>query len=1354
MKTTTHSLILFLLLLLSVSFTKAQYIEQRNAENDKSIQALNINGKAEELGITPEKLEGILSSIQNQNGGDNPDPEAIQERIFTGQAAGDFFSVSVASAGDVNGDGYDDIIIGAHLNDAGGNNAGRAYIYFGGAGLNSIPDIILTGIDDGDRFGISVSSAGDVNGDGFSDVIVGAWFNSAGGNNAGRAYIYCGGASMDNSPDVILTGAAPSDNFGISVSTAGDVNGDGYSDVIVGAWANDAGGNNAGRAYIYFGGQSMDDTADIILTGAEAEDRFGYSVSMAGDVNGDGYSDVIVGAYSNDAGGNNAGRAYIFFGGQSMDSIVDVLLTGVSTGDFFGYSVSTAGDTNGDGYSDVVVGAYNNDAGGNNAGSAYIFFGGASMDNNPDVILTGSAIDDNFGFSVSNAGDVNGDGYSDIIVGAPGNDNGGFNAGRAYIYFGGANMDGIADIILTGAAVGDQFGYSVSTVGDVNLDGHADVMVGAPFNSAIGSTSGRSYLYTNSLSGTDIPDEFFTGAAGNNFLGFSVSSAGDVNGDGYPDLIVSAYGFNSLTGGAYIYFGGPALDNIADVTLTGAVVGDRFGLSVSSAGDVNGDGYSDVIIGAPENDAGGNNAGRAYIYFGGPGMDNIADIILTGAAAGDQFGFSVSNAGDVNGDGYSDVIVGAHLNDTGGTDAGRAYIYFGGSQMNNVADVIMTGEVANDQYAYSVSAAGDVNGDGYSDVIVGALFNSNVGRAYIYFGGPSMDNTADIILTGQAAGDLFGVSVSSADDINGDGYSDVIVGAQGNDAGGNNAGRAYIYFGGANMDNSADVILTGAANEDFFGRSVSAAGDVNGDGNSDVIVGSWGNDAVGNNAGRAYIYFGGPSMDSIADIILTGAAGGDQFGWSVSTAGDVNGDGFSDVIVGGWGNDAGGSNAGRAYLYLSSSPPIKPRVISVGDVPGDQGGYVFVNFVRSGFDARGQSNNITEYLIEMSNPPGINGFSWWQAGTVQPVQNPLYTFIASTPSDSMTNHSGTFYFRLTARTSNPNEYWRSNIMYGHSVDNLAPFSPESFYALVQGDDVKLGWKANTEPDLRDYKIYRSETTLPEDFTLLTTTTDTTFIDSSPLVGSAYYYIQAYDVHDNRSPFSADSIEAVLSANIRVFLEGAYVGGQMSTFLNTSALIPLNQPYNAIPWNYPGTESVSAIPANVVDWVLVELRSTETAVVETRAAFLKNDGTLVDLDGIGNIKFTSTPEGDYYVVVKHRNHLPVMTADKVGINFSPVLYDMRTDLTKAYGTNTLKNLGGGYFGIFTADTDGSGTVNAADRSNAWNQRNLSGYYGTDVDLSGTVNAADRSVIWNNRNISTQVPSPVNKPITEIVKEANN
>lgn len=1311
MKTISISrLVLLNLILLITSSINAQYLEQKKSVIDQTPKLIDLNGKANELGITQNQLQEILNSASN-NGSGNPLPEAMQERFFTGQAAGDNFGHSVSSAGDVNGDGYDDIIVGAPFSSS---SRGKAYLFFGGPVINSIPDAVFSGSSIGAQFGYSVSSAGDLNGDDYDDIVIGAPYEDG---TAGRATIIFGNSSMATYSTLIISDPTPDydELFATSVAGGGDVNGDGYADVVIGSPYDNLYGLDLGAAYVFYGGSSMNAISDVTLAPPLniSSGEFGQFVSFAGDVNGDGFAEVLVMAPGD-------GSVFLYLGGANMNNAYDLIYSGAYA--------DGAGDVNGDGYSDVVSGG---------SGEAYVFYGGAVPDNNPDITFTGETGFDGFGNSVAGAGDINGDGYSDILIGALSNDAGGTDAGRAYVYFGGEQMDNIKDAILTGAAAGDWFGLSVAAAGDVNGDSYADIIVGAPRNDTNGSNAGRAYLYTNTLTGQDIPDEFFTGAANSDLFGYSVSAAGDVNGDGYEDIIIGGYFSNS----AYIYFGGPAMDNIADVILTGQNAGDYFGYSVCTAGDVNGDGYSDVTVGAFGNDTGGSFAGRGYIYFGGANMDNIADLILTGQSAADRLGISVATAGDINGDGYSDVIIGA-LGFSGFT--GRAYIYFGGPNMNNVADVLFTGEALSDKLGARVSTAGDVNGDGYSDVIVGAIENdaggTDAGRAYIFFGGVSIDSIADVTLTGAAAGDYFGYSVSTAGDVNGDGYSDVIVGAPHNDALGTSAGRAYIYYGGPSMNNTADVILTGEASNNAFGNSVATAGDVNGDGYSDVIVGAAYNNAFGTYAGRAYIYFGGTDMDNTVDIILTGFMSNGNFGYSVSAAGDINGDGYDDIVVGAPGESA---DKGKAYLYLSTPPPLKPRTLEVKDVPYDQGGQVYVNFVRSAYDALNESNIITEYVVEMSTPPGVNGFSWAQIGSVQPMQNVYYTFIANTPNDSMTNNSGTYYFRITARTSNPNQYWRSNIVYGHSVDNLAPAAPFSFYANLNGSSINLSWKANTEQDFRNYNIYRSDTPVVEEFILIATTTDTTFVDNSPLSGNAYYYIQAFDIHDNGSPLSADSIEAILSANIRIFLEGSYVGGQMSTFLNSSNLIPLAQPYNTSPWNYTGTESVASIPQNIVDWVLVELRSSETTVVETRAAFLKNDGTLVDLDGTSNIKFPSTPEGEYYVVIKHRNHLPVMTANKVGISFNPALYDMRTDLTKAYGTNALKNLGGGYFGIFTADTDGSGTVNASDRSNTWNQRNLSGYHGADVDLSGTVNAADRSTVWNNRNITTQVPASTDK-----------
>ncbi len=416
----------------------------------------------------------------------------LTEITFVGEAAGDLFGIPGSSAGDVNGDGFDDILISADQNDAAGMDAGKVYIYFGGSEMDSIADVILTGEAADDVFGISASSAGDVNADGFGDIVIGASQNDAGGTNAGRVYIFLGGTSMDDIADVIITGTVPNNLFGNAVANAGDVNGDGFDDVLASAPFNNI---STGIAYVYFGGSAMDTIPDVTMTGVNPGDSFGSSISSAGDVNGDNFADILVGAY--DAFGNTSGKAYLYLGGTSIDSVADVVMNGEEVPDYFGISVSSAGDINDDGYDDVIIGSIGNDAGGVDAGRAYVFLGGPSMDDIPDLVMTGSAPGDNFGI-VSHAGDINNDGYDDVIVGAIRSDTGGTNAGRAYIYLGGANPDSTADLVLTGESEEDLFGLSVSAAGDVNDDGISDFIIGAPYSDAGGTDAGKAYLYLSS----------------------------------------------------------------------------------------------------------------------------------------------------------------------------------------------------------------------------------------------------------------------------------------------------------------------------------------------------------------------------------------------------------------------------------------------------------------------------------------------------------------------------------------------------------------------------------------------------------------------------------------------------------------------------------------------------------------------------------------------------------------------------------------------------------------------------------------------------------------------------------------
>jgi concanavalin A-like lectin/glucanase superfamily protein/FG-GAP repeat protein len=455
---------------------------------------------------------------------------------FLGESANDYSGYSVSSAGDVNGDGYDDILIGAYNNADGSSFSGKTYVIFGKSldwnidtNLNQ-SDASFLGEDSDDYSGYSVSSAGDVNGDGYDDILIGAYNDEEGGSQAGQTYLILGkesgweiNVSLSQS-DASFIGEDSSDYSGYSVSSAGDVNGDGYDDILIGAYKDEVGGSDAGQTYLIFGkatGWSMNknlSTANASFIGEDSSDYSGYSVSSAGDVNGDGYDDILIGAYSDEEGGNYAGQTYLIFGkatGWSMDVDLNqsnASFLGESANDYSGYSVSSAGDVNGDGYDDILIGAYVRE---NYKGQTYLIFGkatGWSMDvdlSQSNASFLGNDDSDNSGYSVSSAGDVNGDGYDDILIGAYMDADGGNEAGGAYIVFGCNNNSGIynnscwliqdmslgsANASFLGEDDADNAGTSVSSAGDVNGDGYDDILIGAPKDEDGGMDSGQTYL--------------------------------------------------------------------------------------------------------------------------------------------------------------------------------------------------------------------------------------------------------------------------------------------------------------------------------------------------------------------------------------------------------------------------------------------------------------------------------------------------------------------------------------------------------------------------------------------------------------------------------------------------------------------------------------------------------------------------------------------------------------------------------------------------------------------------------------------------------------------------------------------
>ncbi len=436
--------------------------------------------------------------------------------------------------------------------------------------------------------------------------------------------------------------------------------------------------------------------ADIVehevwsFDGEQTESNLGCAVASAGDVNGDGYDDIIVGASGFDNDEEGAGKGYLFYGSSEGPAAeADWHQEGVNRYHTFGESVSCAGDVNNDGYDDVVVGAWNYD-------QVFVYYGselGLSDSSNWSADF-GADSREWFGWSVSTAGDVNGDGYDDIIVGMPSYGNGQSGEGRVLVFHGSENgLNATPNWTFELDQQDARLGYSVSTAGDVNNDGYSDVIVGAYNQGVFDSTGGNqageghAHVFYGSASGLGCsPDWTAESNIVGAYFGYSVSDAGDVNGDGYDDVIVGAVGYDTgglyNVGRAYVYHGSASgLNSSPNWTVAGTYQYAYLGSSVSSAGDLDGDGYDEVIIGADGKGTGSVSglAGQAFIYSGSCiGLNSESVFALDTGQADDQYGCSVSKAGDIDGNGTADVLVGARLYDTGSlTDAGCVYLHSG-----------------------------------------------------------------------------------------------------------------------------------------------------------------------------------------------------------------------------------------------------------------------------------------------------------------------------------------------------------------------------------------------------------------------------------------------------------------------------------------------------------------------------------------------------------------------------------------------------------------------------------------------------------------------------------------------------
>lgn len=525
-----------------------------------------------------------------------------------------------------------------------------------------------------------------------------------------------------------------------------------------------------------------------------------------------------------------------------------------------------------------------------------------------------------------------------------------------------AGLDGINGFRIDGTTSGGEAGVSVSRAGDINGDGIDDLIVGAqraaPYGAAyvVFGRSTNSFGSAISVGSLDGTNGFRIDGIGR--TGRSVSDAGDVNGDGIDDLIVGSYRVGQMRGESAVIFGRSdgsfnatlsltALDGYDGFRLGGIDTYDHSGEAVSGAGDVNGDGFDDVIIGAYGADPNGTNqAGEGYVIFGGaegsfPALLSLSDLNgvngfrIDGATEFGRIGGSVSNAGDINGDGVDDVIIGNH---SSGRD--YSYVVFGNSTVTFPASISVASFNGTNGFRFqgvrrfgtAVGGGGDVNGDGVDDVIIGSFQaitggNTLAGESAVLFGrssgqfpstffSTSLGGTDGFRISGLNASDYSGRSVSIVNDINGDGIDEVLVGTHRGDPTANNAGESYLIFGRSTPDfpasfnpNSLDgrngFRIDGIDGGDYSGFAVSGAGDINGDGVQDLVIGAYG----AGSTGESYVIYGqrtplaipslgfwiaSPVSGSTVDVVnfgntpLTGTINGRVFR-------DLNGSGIRDA---------------------------------------------------------------------------------------------------------------------------------------------------------------------------------------------------------------------------------------------------------------------------------------------------------------------------------------------------------------------------------------------------------------------------------------------------------------------------
>lgn len=817
----------------------------------------------------------------------------------------------MSNIGDINGDGFDDV---AFLLFEGFS------VYLGTAdGLASTPDFTGEEVAPDDYFFVqSLAAAGDVNGDGYADMIMGdPYWDVDEVENVGSARLFYGSADgFDAGSYWEVVGDQAEAQFGQSIAALGDVNGDGYDDVVIAAPGEYA-DESSGTVYAYYGSETgLSESPDFVVGDETSYRRFGESVSGAGDINGDGYGDMLV-------AGGDADTIFLYSGSSEGLLARPVAELFPEAYDYiFGESVTGLGDVNGDGFDDVAVDAEDID----DLIKAYIYYGSADgFATEPDLRI--ALENPNFVASkIAGVGDINGDGFDDFAfaLAIPSYEEDG--SGTVYLYYG--SEDGLPEepsSAISGSENGDEFG-SVLVSGDINGDGLGDLIVGAPYSTEGGDYAGKVYLFNGTTEGisfamppsepvadesestTRVLAELAAPEPGSLF-GYQAEGAGDVNGDGYVDLLVTAPQAEAFHGAAYLYLGGPVgFAAEPDWQAVGEGADEDFGFMAGQAGDLNGDGYSDIFVTAPYHDG---DKGKVYVYHGSE--DGLADEPqwwFTGGEAA-YAGFIGAAVGDINGDGFDDFAISVEIPMEDEEVVYQMGLFYG-SETGLAEEVGFVTDEEKDLGAL-FGTTGDVNGDGYDDLFVAPSISDEVpGTVNVLHGGEDgLDGTIQFAGEGINAGDYYGWEATRAGDVNGDGFDDFLVAAP---AMNDTIGTVYLHYGSEDgLEVSPGWEVEGFEEETWFGISMAALGDINGDSFDDFALGE---DENSDGPTYIHIHLGGPEGPGYIAAEMHEVELLEFYDWGtrVNPVGDVDQDGLDDYLIAEPGYPDGAED-GRVIIY-------------------------------------------------------------------------------------------------------------------------------------------------------------------------------------------------------------------------------------------------------------------------------------------------------------------------------------------------------------------------------------------------------------------------------------------------------